>query len=85
MVSTDKLVSMQMVENLMLDTTAHINPYKVSLFQKGHQVMLSRQCKVEFKICGYRDEFLCDVIAMDVFHVRLGRPWQYDKNVLCNT
>jgi hypothetical protein len=65
-----------------LETTAHPNPYKVSWLQKGHQVMVSRQCKVEFKIGGYKDEILCDVIPMDVFHVLLGRPWKYDINVI---
>jgi hypothetical protein len=76
------LVSIEMVENLELETTAHLNPYKVSWLQKGHQVMVSRQCKVEFKIGGYRDEILCDVIPMDVCHVLLGRPWKYDRNVI---
>jgi hypothetical protein len=80
--STDNLVSTEMVEKLELETTAHPNPYKVSWLQKGHQVMVSRQCKVEFKIGGYRDEILCDVIPMDVFHVLLGRPWKYDINVI---
>jgi hypothetical protein len=80
--STDNLVSMEMVEKMELETTAHPNPYKVSWLQKGHQVMVSRQCNVEFKIGGYKDEILCDVIPMDVFHVLLGRPWKYDKNVI---
>jgi hypothetical protein len=30
----------------------------------------------------YRDEILCDVIPMDVCHVLLGRPWQFDRNVV---
>jgi hypothetical protein len=80
--STDNLVSTEMVEKLKLETTAHPNPYKVSWLQKGHQVMVSRQCKVEFKIGGYKDEILCDVIPMDVCHVLLGRPWKYDRNVI---
>jgi hypothetical protein len=80
--STENLVSTEMVEKLELETTAHPNPYKVSWLQKGHQVMVSRQCKVEFKIGGYKDEILCDVIPMDVCHVLLGRPWQYDMNVI---
>jgi hypothetical protein len=37
---------------------------------------------VEFKIGGYRDEILCDVIPMDVCHILLGRPWQFDRNVI---
>ena len=67
--SIDKLISIEMVEKLELETTAHPNPYKVSWLQKGHQVMVSQQCKVEFKIRGYKDAILCDVILMDVCHI----------------
>jgi hypothetical protein len=80
--STDNLVSMKMVEKLELKSTAHPTPYKVSWLQKGHQVTITKQCLVEFKIGGYRDEILCDVIPMDACHVFLGRPWQYDRNVI---
>jgi hypothetical protein len=48
--STDKLVSKDMVEKLELETTTHPNPYKVSWLQKAHQVMVTKQCMVEFKI-----------------------------------
>jgi len=44
--TTDNLVSTEMVEKLELETTAHPNPYKVSWLQKGHQVMVSKQCQV---------------------------------------
>jgi hypothetical protein len=80
--STNNLVSTEMVAKLELETTVQPNPYKVSLLKKGHQVMVSKQCKVEFKIGGYRDEILCDVIPMDVCHVLLGRPWKFDRNAI---
>jgi hypothetical protein len=80
--STDNLVSIEMVEKLELETVSHPNPYKVSWLQKGHQVTVTKQCLVEFKIGGYKDEILCDVIPMDVCHLLLGRPWQYDRNVV---
>jgi hypothetical protein len=76
------LVSQEMVEKLKLEMIAHLNPYRVLWLQKGHQVMVSRQCKVEFNIDSYKDEVLCDVIPMDVCHVLLERPWKYDKNVI---
>jgi hypothetical protein len=79
---TDNLVSIEMVENLELKATAHTNPYKVSWLHKGHQVMVSQQCQVEFKIGGYRDEILCDVIPMDVYHILLGRPWKFDRKFI---
>jgi hypothetical protein len=71
-----------MVEKLELETIEHPNPYRVSWLQKGHQVNVTKQCLVEFKIGGYKDEILCDVIPMDVSHLLLGRPWQYDKNIV---
>jgi hypothetical protein len=80
--STNNLVSTEMVENLELKTTSHSNPYKVSWLQKGHQIMVSQKCEVEFKIGGYKDEILCDVILMDVCHILLGRLWQFDINVI---
>jgi hypothetical protein len=65
-----------------LETIAHPSPYRVSWLQKGNQVKVTKQCLVEFKIGGYRDEILCDVIPMDLYHLLLGRPWKYDRNVV---
>jgi hypothetical protein len=67
---------------LELKTTAHPKPYKVSWLQKGHQVMITKQCMVEMKIGGYKDEILCYVIPMDICHILLGRPWQFNRNVI---
>jgi hypothetical protein len=80
--SKDNLVSTEMVEKLELETTDHPSPYKVSWLQKGHQVSVTKQCLVDIQIGGYNDKILCDVIPMDVCHLLLGRPWQYDRNVI---
>jgi hypothetical protein len=71
-----------MVEKMELETIEHPSPYRVSWLQKGHQVNVTKQCLVEFKIGGYKYKILCDVIPMDVCHLLLGRPWQYDINVI---
>jgi hypothetical protein len=71
-----------MVEKLKLETIIHPSPYRVSWLQKGHQVNVTKQCLLEFKIGGYKDEILCDVIPMDVCHLLLRRLWQYDRNVI---
>ena len=47
-----------------------------------HKVLVSEQFLVKFKIGSYHDEVLCDVIPMDVFHVLLGRPWQFDRHAV---
>jgi hypothetical protein len=48
--STNNLVPIEMVEKLELETVAHPSPYKVLWLQKGHQVIVTKQCLVEFKI-----------------------------------
>jgi hypothetical protein len=73
--STDNIISTEMVEKM--ETIEHPSPYRVSWLQKEHQVNVTKQCLVEFKIGGYKDEILCDV-----FHLLLGRLWQYDRNVI---
>jgi hypothetical protein len=80
--STDNLVSTEMVEKLKMEMIDHPSSYRVSWLQKGHQVTVTKQCLVEFKIGGYNDKILCDVIPMDVCHLLLGIPWQYDRNVI---
>jgi hypothetical protein len=80
--SMDNLVSTEMVEKLELETIVHPSPYRVSWIQKGPQVNVSKQCLVEFKIGGYKDEILCDVIPMDVCDLLLGRSWKYERNVI---
>ncbi|XP_074283269.1 uncharacterized protein LOC141607822 [Silene latifolia] len=31
---------------------------------------------------SYNEDILCDVVPMDACHVLLGRPWQYDRDVV---
>ena len=76
--STNNLVFIEMVENLGLKKIKHPTPYKVSWLHKGHQILVSEQCEVEFWIGKYQDKVVCDVMPMDVCHILLGRPWQYD-------
>ena len=41
-----------------------------------------RRVHVPFSIGKkYKDEIWCDVVEMDVCHLLLGRPWQYDRAV----
>eukprot|EP00253_Pinus_taeda_P005681 PITA_05681 len=76
--STDNLVSTEVVEKLKLKTRRHPTPYKVSWLQKGHQLLVSEQCELEFQVGKYKDKVVCDVMPMDVCHILLGTPWKYD-------
>jgi len=37
---------------------------------------------VEMQIDTYKDVILCDIMPMDVCHVLLGRPWQFDRKAI---
>eukprot|EP00253_Pinus_taeda_P005411 PITA_05411 len=80
--STDNLVAVEMIEKLGLKKLKHPTPYKVSWLQKGHQLLVDEQCEVEFQIGKYKDKILCDVMPMDVCHLLLGRPWQFDRSAV---
>ena len=34
---------------------------------------------MEFQIGTYKHVVLCDIMPMDVCHILLGTPWQYDR------
>lgn len=80
--STNNLVATEMVEKLELKRLKHPSPYKVSWLQKGHQLLLGDQCEVEFQICRYKAKVICDIMSMDVCHILLDMPWQYDRKVV---
>ena len=42
---------------------------------------VTKQVLVSFGIMKYEDQVLCDVIPMQVGHLLLGRPWQFDRHV----
>eukprot|EP00253_Pinus_taeda_P009065 PITA_09065 len=75
-------VAVEMVEKLGLKKLKHPTPYKVSWLQKGHQLLVDEQCEMEFQIGRYKDKILCDVMPMDVCHLLLGRPWQFDRSAV---
>lgn len=79
---TDNIGSIEMVDKLKLEKTIDPTSYKVSWLQKGHQIILTEQCKVEIQIGTYKDVILCDVMPMDVCHILLGRPWQFDQKAI---
>eukprot|EP00253_Pinus_taeda_P026908 PITA_26908 len=70
-----------MVEKLGLERLKHPSPYRVSWLQKGHQLLVDEQSEVEFQIGHYKDKIICDIMPMDICHILLGRPWQYDRKV----
>ncbi|XP_020697731.1 uncharacterized protein LOC110110544 [Dendrobium catenatum] len=80
---TENVISRSVVHALQLKTTNNPHPYKVSWIKKGMEVTVTEMCRVTFSIGKhYVCEVLCDIIEMDICHLILGRPWQYDMGAI---
>ena len=81
--SFENCVSFEMVQKLDLKMNPHPKPYKLSWLQEGSDIKVKHRCLVSFTIGKhYQDEVWCDVVPMDVCHLLLGRPWQYDRQII---
>ena len=80
--SIDNIISEEATQKLQLVRIPHAHPYRVTWLNKGHNVLVNEQVWVEFSIAGYQDKIICDVLSIDAFHLLLGRPWQYDRDVV---
>ncbi|KAK8979723.1 hypothetical protein V6N11_027758 [Hibiscus sabdariffa] len=80
--SCTNIASSVMVEKLGLKTTKHPNPYRLQWLNDGGEMKVTKQVLVPFTIGKYKDEVLCDVVAMGACHLLLGRPWKFDKGTL---
>jgi len=80
--SSDNLVLEEMVTKMKLERLKHPKPYQIAWIQDDHKVLVSEQCLVKFNIGSFHDEVLCDIMPMDVCHILLGRPWQYDRKAI---
>ncbi|KAI0499806.1 hypothetical protein KFK09_018014 [Dendrobium nobile] len=76
---TENVISHAVVLALKLKMTKHPQPYKISWVKKGMEITVTVRCRVQFSIGKhYTCEVLCDTVEMDVCHLILGRPWQFD-------
>ncbi|KAF7135555.1 hypothetical protein RHSIM_Rhsim08G0252200 [Rhododendron simsii] len=78
--SCENVVSQEAVQKLGLKTEPHPNPYKLAWLKRGNEIKVSERCLVSFSVGSkYKDQVWCDVVTMDVCHLLLGRPWQFDR------
>lgn len=79
------VVSEEAVRKLALPVETHPHPYRLLWMQTGAEVFVSKRTLLSFSIgAHYKDTFHCDIAPMDVSHIILGRPWQYDREVIHN-
>ena len=82
--STDNVISEEAVTKLKLQKIPHDNPYKVTWLNKGQSILVNEQAWVDFSIARYKDKLSHDILPMDTYHLLLGRPWKFDREVVYN-
>ena len=82
--SCTNVASTHLVSKLGLSTIPHLLPHALQRLKKGNEVQVTKQALISFSVGNLRDEVLCDVLPMDACHLLLGRPWQFDKDVIHN-
>ncbi|XP_024014856.1 uncharacterized protein LOC112088827 [Eutrema salsugineum] len=82
--SCTNVASKLMVDKLGLETTPHPKPYRLRWLNDDTELRITQQVTVPFSVGKYSDHVLCDVVPMQVGHLLLGRPWQFDKEKIHN-
>ena len=78
------VASQRLIEKLALKTSPHPRPYKLQWLSENEELVVDRQVLICFSIGKYVDEILFDVVHMNASHLLLGRPWQYNRDVIHN-
>ena len=71
-----------LVKRLNFKTQLHPQPYKLQWLNDHGEVRVTQQALVSFTIGKYVDDVLCYVVSMHVGDLLLGRPWQFDRQVM---
>ena len=82
--SCTDVASQRLIEKIALKTSPHLRPYKLQWLSENGELVVDRQVLICFSIGKYVDEILFDVVPMEASHLLLGRPWQYDRDVVHN-
>lgn len=80
--SCRNVVSEEACRKLGLQRETHPTPCTLTWLKEGTEIRISQRALVPFSIGQfYKDKIFCDIVPMDVSHLLLGRPWQYDRDV----
>ncbi|XP_022854589.1 uncharacterized protein LOC111375905 [Olea europaea var. sylvestris] len=80
--SCTDMASTNMVEKLGLTLLKHPRPYRLQWLNECGEVKVTKRVLFNFSIGKYHDEVMCDIVFMNVGHILLGRPWQYDRKAI---
>jgi hypothetical protein len=76
------LISEEVVKQLALPTTSHLQPYNIRWLCQGSDIRVGQQCHLSYGIKPFKDEVLCEVAPLEVFNVLLGWPYLWKCHVV---
>ncbi|XP_066354595.1 uncharacterized protein [Miscanthus floridulus] len=80
--SCNNIVSALLVEKLSLQPRRHPHPYHMQWLNNSGTVKVSAMIRLSFSIGDYHGEVDCDIVPMQACHLLLGRPWQFDVDLV---
>ena len=81
--SSENVIAADAVSKLEIKDEPHPAPYKFAWLQQTNKLFVTRRALVSFSVGNsYKDQIYCDVAPMDVCHLLLGRPWEFDRKII---
>jgi hypothetical protein len=75
-------VSADFMTKIGLMTCGHTHPYYIQWLKNSGKAKVTHTARVHFSIATYHDYANCDVVPMQACSLLLGRPWEFDTDVV---
>ncbi|XP_018453823.1 uncharacterized protein LOC108824964 [Raphanus sativus] len=83
--SCRNVISDDAVTKLGLIRETHPSPYTLNWLNNAATVRITQRALVAFSVGQYyQDQIYCDIAPMDISHLLLGRPWEFDRKIIHN-
>jgi hypothetical protein len=80
--SCNNLVSADFVTKIGLMTRAHTHPYYIQWLNISGKTKVTHTTRAHFSSGTYHDYVDCDVVPIQACSLLLGRPWEFDTDVV---
>ena len=75
-------MSSDFVKKLELTTHPHKHPYHIQWLNDSGKAKVTQTAQVHFSLGPYSNFVDCDVVPMQAYSLLLGRPWEFDNDVV---
>lgn len=81
--SSRNVISEYAVDKLGIARETHPSPYNLGWLHEDANIRLTQRALIPFSIGPhYKHCIYCDVAPMDISHLLLGRPWEFDRDII---